>query len=197
MKTPPTLKLNRSLIACAAALLCSLGSSSAQTTNVIFLDTFDDGAGGLATRADDAGANYGLDIQWRPRVLSQAGSYSVVSDAVFGPALQFHNTANNLWIIGQFDNDVSDGVLFGSGSVPVSLNSVGDILIFSAKIRTSATLASGASFKCGLTFIPPGPQTDDGTTANAWTDHAPGTTSLFQTGLPGWSRRANNWAAQP
>ena len=68
MKPTFTRRLNPRWSALSIALAMSLSAGWAQTTNVIVHDTFDDGAGGFATRMDDLGASYGRDIQWRPRV---------------------------------------------------------------------------------------------------------------------------------
>lgn len=150
MKTIRTPKIQfRALALCVAALLSATTLSFAATTNVLCNDTFDDGAGGLSSRNDDSG---GLDVQWRPRVGSQASSLSVQNDGVLGPAFRFKNTANSLWIISQFDNDATDGVTLGSSSVPVALGgNIGDVLILSSGYGCPPRWLAEANSNAGLT----------------------------------------------
>jgi autotransporter-associated beta strand protein len=143
----------------------------------IFHDTLEPDGPGPASRNDDPGAGYGLDVQWRPRIGSQSSAYSVVNDAVLGNALKFRQTANNLWLIAQFDNDASDGVTFGSNSIPAALGpALNDSLELSLRIRVSTALTTNTSrtFYCGLLKVPGGPLSADPDSDNAWIDPATG-----------------------
>ena len=91
------------------ALTASLALTAQAVT--VFEDTFESPG---AVRHDDA--NDATDLQWRPRVGSQAGAYSVANDVVFGNALKFRQSVNSLWLLGQFDNDASDGITFGGNA---------------------------------------------------------------------------------
>lgn len=139
--------------------------------DTVFNDTFEPDGSTAATRHDDAGAGYGLDIQWRPRVASQAGAFSVVNDAVLGGnAMQFRQSGNSLWMLGQFDNAAADGVTSGASSTPVSLGlNLNDSLELSLKVRVSAAISvAGRSFQVGLLNIPGGPLASDPGTDSSW-----------------------------
>jgi hypothetical protein len=147
--------------------------SPAQASTV-FYDTFEPDGVTPATRHDDAGVGFGLDLQWRPRIGSQAGAYSVVNDAVFGNALKFRQSGNSLWLLGQFDNNAADGVATGAGSSPVSLGlNLNDSIDLSLRIRVSATVSS-RSFQLGLVNIPGGPIAADPGTDSTWIDPCTG-----------------------
>lgn len=152
---------------------CLFPSAQAVT---VFHDTFGSDGATAATRDDNAGAGYGLDIQWRPRIGSQAAAYSIVEDPVLGNALKFRQTGtvNSLWLLGQFDNDASDGVTFGAGSTPVSLGlNLSDSLTLSFSVRVSATVSS-RNFQFGLLNIPGGPLAADPETDATWINPATG-----------------------
>jgi autotransporter-associated beta strand protein len=146
-------------------------------STAVFHDTFEPDGTIAASRNDDSGAGFGLDVQWRPRIGSQSGAYSVVNDAVFGNALKFRQTANNLWIIAQFDNDAADGITFGGSSIPASLGpNVNDALELSLRIRVGTALGTnnGRTFYCGLLNVPGGPLSADPGSDNTWIDPATG-----------------------
>jgi hypothetical protein len=157
-------------------LALGLCLSPAAHAVTVLNDTFEPDGITAATRDDDAGAGFGLDMQWRPRIASQAGAYSVVDDAVFGNALKFRQTANSLWLLGQFDNDASDGVASGAGSIPVSLGlNLNDSLVLSLKIRVSAAISGTTRlFQYGLLNIPGGPLVSDPGTDATWINPSTG-----------------------
>jgi hypothetical protein len=134
----------------------------------VFNDTFEPDGATAATRNDDAGAGFGYDIQWRPRIASQAAGYSVIEDSVFGNALRFRQTGNSLWLLGQFDDSAADGVTTGAGSSPVVLGpNLNDSIALSLSIRVSAPVSS-RSFQLGLVNIPGGPLASDPGTDSSW-----------------------------
>jgi hypothetical protein len=155
----------------------SLLSLSTTQAGTVFKDTFEPAVATVATRHDDSGAGFGLDVQWWPRVGSQAGAYSVVTDAVFGNALKFRQSGNFLWIISQFDNAAADGIAFGSNSIPASLGPhLNDTLELSLRIRVGTAIATntGRTFYCGLLNIPGGPLSADPGSDNSWINLATG-----------------------
>jgi hypothetical protein len=142
-----------------------LGHPTARAVTV-FNDTFESAG---ASRNDDA--NDAADTQWRPRIGSQAGAYSITNDPTFGSyALKFRQTANSLWLISQFDNDGSDGVMFGSNSIPVALGPhLNDTVELSLKVRVAAPISGTTrSFQCGLVNVPAGPLAVDPGTDSSW-----------------------------
>jgi len=149
--------------------ILSLCLTLAQTTargGTVFNDTF--GSTG-ATRQDDASDP--ADVQWRPRIGSQAGAYSITNDPTFGSnALKFRQTGNSLWLICQFDNDVADGVTFGSNSIPVALGPhLNDAVELSFRVRVAAPITGTTrSFQCGLVNVPAGPLAADPGTDSSW-----------------------------
>ena len=155
------------VLACLASVL----STQAAT---VFNDTFEPNGALPATRNDDSGPGFGLDIQWRPRVSNQAGSYSVVNDAILGHALQFSNSANYLFIIGQFDGDAADGVSLGGGACATLGANAGDQLRFSMDLRTTTLLPTGYNpTAIGFCLDPNGPVDTDPST-NSWVNDCRG-----------------------
>jgi hypothetical protein len=154
-------------------LLSSIIASTLTFTSyaaVGFNDTFEPDGATAATRHDDVGAGFGTDIQWRPRVAGQAANFSMVNDAVMGNALAYTG-GQNLFIIGQFDDDASDGVTLGASAAPFLLGSgIGDRLRFSFDIRTTAALVAGFQFKAGLGWDPDGTSTED-PAVNTWANN--------------------------
>ncbi len=149
------------------------GFTPAQAATV-FTDTFEPDGATPATRHEDAGVGFGMDIQWRPRVGTQAAGYSIVNDSVFGNALRFRQSGNSLWLLGQFDSDASDGVTTGAGSSPVSLGlNLNDSIDLSLKVRVSATVST-RSFQVGLLNIPGGPLPADPGTDATWINPSTG-----------------------
>ena len=93
------------------------------------------------------------------------------NDPTFGSyALKFRQTGNSLWLISQFDNDASDGVTFGTNSIPAALGPhLNDTLELSLQIRVSAAISGTTrSFNCGLVNVPGGPLAADPGTDSSW-----------------------------
>lgn len=172
---------------CAVVLSLLALASNAQQAALVFNDTFEPDGLIPATRNDDPGPGYGLDIQWRPRIGSQAHDLSVVNDPVLGNALQFNPGASpNLSMIGQFDNDASDGITLGSSSTPASLGTnFGDQLRFSADFRTALVTNGNLRCRICLELDPDGPiATDPGSDAT-WDNNCRGYYVSFPNGNSG------------